>query len=532
MKIFNHITTAVFSALLLLTSCNDLEQYPSDQFTDKNFWSAERAQYMLNTAYSQMYNAGKMWTDESLSDNVIDGRKVTDQRLIRTGQATATLGVFDGEWANLYSSIKTCHIFLKNVDNVKGIDEAAKKRMIAEIRFIRAYEYFRLTNFYGDVLFFTKDVTLDEVSNMSRTPAAEVMAFIHSELDEIMDYLPSRDEMPTEENGRITRGAAAMLQARAYLMENDWANVSKYCDLLMNHSDQYGTYTLFPTYAGLFEEENEYNPEIILCRSQVKNLMTWGEMWDMALLSLGGRAPDRVPQQDLVDNYLTIGGFTINEEGTDYNADKPYENRDPRLTATVIYDGYKWGENYGDGSSDIVIDFQNGTDATTGTGSNGVATGYAVRKYYAPQAEGDLSSGLNIIMMRYADVLLMYAEAQLEQGAFNEEVWNKTIREIRKRAGFSVDKALNFPKEKSQDELRQIIRQERRSELALEGLRWYDIKRWKAGSEYLNEPVRGASFIKNLSINMSFDENRDYLWAVPQSQIDLNKNLLPQNPGY
>lgn len=535
MKIFNYYirTIAIFAAsYLLLTGCNKLEQNPENRFTDKNFWSPERAMYIVNTAYSQMYNAEKMWTDEALSDNVIDGRKVTDQRLIRTGQAISTIGVFDYEWRELYSSIKTCHIFLKNVDNIKSIDEAVKKRMIAEIRFIRAYEYFRLTNFYGDILFFTKDITLDEAKTMSRTPAAEVMAFIHNELDEIMMELPSRDEMPKEENGRITRGAVAMLQARAYLMESDWKNVEKYCDCLINHSDKYGTYSLFPSYAGLFEEENEYNQEVILCRAQVKNMMTWDEMLDMAPLSLGGRAPDRVPQQNLVDNYLTLGGFTINENGTDYKTDAPYDNRDPRMTATVIYDGYKWSDNFNDGSSDVLIDFQNGTDATTGQGSNGCATGYAVRKYYAPQAAGDLSSGLNIIMMRYADVLLMYAEAKLEQGMLNEDIWNKTIREIRSRAGFTVDKALNFPANKTKDELRQIVRNERRSELALEGLRWYDIKRWKAGSEYLNEPVRGASFIKNLSIKMSFDENRDYLWAVPQSQIDLNNNLLPQNPGY
>ena len=111
------------------------------------------------------------------------------------------------------------------------------------------------------------------------------------------------------------------------------------------------------------------------------------------------------------------------------------------------------------------------------------------------------------------------------------DVWNSTVRAIRQRAGFKTAKALNFPADKSQTELRQILRNERRCELALEGLRWYDIKRWKAGSEYLTQPVRGASFTHDIPWKFTFDENRDYLWAVPQSQIDLNPNL-GQNPGY
>ena len=187
-----------------------------------------------------------------------------------------------------------------------------------------------------------------------------------------------------------------------------------------------------------------------------------------------------------------------------------------------------------DGSKDVVINIRpgSGTDAYDG-GGNGTSTGYFTRKYYNPQAPGDQNSGMNIITMRYADILLMYAEAVHETSGMTEEVWNKTIRPIRERAGFIADAALNFPAGKSKEEMRQIIRDERRVEMAMEGLRWYDIKRWKAGNEYLSGKVRGASFVdENKLDTRKFEEARDYLWAVPISEINLNPNLAPNNPGY
>jgi hypothetical protein len=536
MKIKKYIYLFAAVSGLTLTACNGMENAPGNQFTDANFWdSPDRAQYVVNMAYAQMYNAGKMWRDESLSDNMIDGRSTTDQRLMRMGQATPSTGIFASEWADLYGGIKTCHVFLENIDAITNLDPAKKARMIAEIRFVRAYIYFRLTNFYGDIPFFTKDITVDESNTISRTSHAEVMAFIHQELNDIIGDLPSRNDLPESENGKITKGAVVALQARAYLMDSDWSNVQKYCEMLINQPETYGSYALFPSYRGLFEEGNEYNQEVILDRAYVRNLLTWGEILDMVPLSKGGRVADRVPQQSLVDSYLTLTGYTIDEAGTDYDANHPYDNRDPRLAATIIYDNYDWSANVGDGSKDEVIHIDpagdNTVDTYIGTGSNTTATGYYTRKWFAPQATGDMSSGLNIIMFRYADILLMWAEAKLEQNQMTADVWNSTVRAIRQRAGFKTAKALNFPADKSQAELRQILRNERRCELALEGLRWYDIKRWKAGSEYLTQPVRGASFTHDIPWKFTFDENRDYLWAVPQSQIDLNPNL-GQNPGY
>lgn len=528
----------VVSAMMLLAACNAMENVPTNKFTDNSYWTSEaKAQNVVNMAYSQMYDAGKMWSDESLSDNVIDGRTVTDQRAIRKGQATPSIGVFDSEWKNLYGGIKTCHVFLEKVDLVPNMNPAAKARMIAEIRFIRAAIYFRLVNFYGDVPFFTKDITLDEANSISRTSAATVLQFIHDELEDIKDDLPINTALSADEQGKITKGAVSMLQARVYLMEGNWDKVITYTDNLINNQGEYGTYDLYPSYRGLFEEENEYNQEVIMDRSYVKKLLTWGDMVDMAPLSVGGRAINRVPQQSLVDSYIMLNGKRIDEQGSNYNKDYPYANRDPRMTATIIYDGYDWNGNVNDGSQGTVIHIDPNTSTTVDKyiyGSNNTATGYYVRKYYSPQDAGDLNSGLNIITMRYADVLLMYAEAKFEKGEFTEDIWNMTIKRIRERAGFTDSGALEYPS-LSSDDMRKLIRNERRCELAMEGLRWFDIKRWKAGSEYLTGNVEGATFdgVGTIRVDSyNFNEQRDYLWAVPQSQIDLNHNLAPNNPGY
>ena len=509
-------------AVLMLCSCNEMENAPTNKFTDNSYWtSTTKAQYVVNMAYSQMYNAGRMWSDESLSDNAYDGRSVDDQRAIRKGMATPSLDIFKNEWKDLYGGIKTCHVFLEKVDLVPNMDASVKARMIAEIRYIRASLYFRLTNLYGAVPFFTEDITLEESRSVSRTDRETIISFIHQELEDIKDALPTRDQLPEEDKGKITKGAVCALQARVYLMDSDWNNVMLYCDNLMNKQGEYGTYALFPDYAGLFDEANEYNEEIIMDRSYVPNLITWGEMVDMIPLSRGGRAVNRVPQQSLVDTYLMLSGKTISEAGTDYNPAYPYDNRDPRLTATIIYDGYDWSGNVDDGSKDVVINIRpgSGTDAYDG-GGNGTSTGYFTRKYYNPQAPGDQNSGMNIITMRYADILLMYAEAlnELNNGATPEA--EKAVEDVRLRA-FNNDASKVGTIPSGYEEFKNFIIQERKLELSNEGLRKSDLARWGILVDYLTtEKEKLVQLAKREGRYANVDVYRAYKLASTPSFAD------------
>ncbi len=528
---------ALFALVVTFSNCNKMDLYPTNQYTDENFWlSAANADLMVNMAYNQMYSADKMWNDEALSDNVFEGRSNTNQRIIRNGNADPTLERFKTEWKDAYGGLKTCHIYLDNVDRVPNMPDALKAQRKAEIRFIRAYIYFRLVNFYGAVPFATTDITLEQSKTMSRTSKNEILSFVHSELDEVMQLLPSKNNLSGLDKARTTKAAACALQARAYLYESNWAKVATYTDSLINNQDKFGSYSLFPSYPGLFTVANEYNSEVILDYGYLINKKTWGKYYNAAPLTLGANLNAYAPLQGLVNSYIMLNGNTISQDPA-YNDNNPYVNRDPRMSATVFYDGSTIQKLDGSIATIRTRPGSGTPDAYVNAAANATSTGYYIRKYFDVAADQTLNSGLNIIIMRYADILLMNAEAKFELGQMNATVWDKTIKAIRTRAGFTLASALDYPSGLPQTQMRSTIWNERRSELALEGLRYFDIVRWKAGSQYLNGVVNGAKFANNNTAYIvldtrKFDEGRDYLWSVPRAEIDQNKNLLPNNTGY
>ncbi|MBN2660298.1 MAG: RagB/SusD family nutrient uptake outer membrane protein [Tannerellaceae bacterium] len=528
--------------LASLSGCQDLDLAPTDKFTEANYWtSAEKASMVLNTAYGQLTSSGRYFSNESLSDNMYEGRGNSSEKMISSGQADASNSRFSEEWKNSYAGIKTCNVFLENVDKVPNMNETLRTRMKAEARFIRAWLYLQLTTWYGDVPLFEKDITLEESKSISRTPKAAILTFIYNELDEVEAVLPTNTEYAEADRGRITKGAAIALKARAYLYQNDWANVVAACEKLIGNTSN-GTYALFSSYEGIFKPENEYNSEVILDYQYVPSVRVWEEMYDLAPLSVGARINSKAPTQELVDDYIMMNGKSIKEANSGYDESNPYKNRDPRFAATIVYHGAKWVRPDGTiqtiyikpGSTPSDNTYGN-VDEYIGAGSNSTSTGYYLRKNYDPTSEIGMKSGLNLILIRYADVLLMYAEAMNELGKMDEAVWNKTIRPLRERAGFTDAPSLIYPTEGN---MQTIIRRERRVELAMEGLRIFDIRRWKTAENVLNGYPHGAQFgeasIDNGYIRLekrTFNPERDYLWAVPLSQKDLNPNL-GQNPGY
>jgi len=174
--IFNKYYTGVISVMLIiLTSCNDLNQVPTGQFTDETYWySTDKASYVLNMAYNQMMNDSYFFANEALSDNLFVCR-TSDEKLISSGIGSATTGRFANEWSDCFGGIRTCDTFLENIDRVPAMDETLKARMIAEARFIRASLFFRLTTWYGDVPLFEKNLTVAESKTIARTSHADVL---------------------------------------------------------------------------------------------------------------------------------------------------------------------------------------------------------------------------------------------------------------------------------------------------------------------------------------------------------------------
>jgi hypothetical protein len=530
--------------------CRKLNIAPTDSYSDLNFWTTSANVYnALNNNYGLILTSSMYFNPEGMSDNAYS-QSNSDLLLIGSGTANAQTAEFANDWAYYFKTIKSCNEFLVNVDKNKTLDAATLTRLKAETRFVRAYEDFNLTKWYGDVPLVNDDITEDEAKVIPRTPKADVVNFILSELTAIIPSLPTQDQLAPTENGRVTKGAALALEARVLLYQgNKMADVVTVCESLMNN--QNGTYSLNPNYANLFNDPstNKSNPETIFALQYVPTTTrTWSDFWDFCPNSIGGRTSALAPTQELVNDYIMMNGDTITQSGSGYDPANPYINRDPRLSATVVYDKYFWNSGNGINGTSKTIYIKPGSDPTdAATGQAGPdeyvsnresssPTGYYWRKYFDPSAQANFVSGDNLYLFRYAEILLDYAEAKNSLGQMNATIWNETIGALRIRAGFTDPNATGYP---AGGDMTSIIRRERRVEMALEGLRTDDIRRWKTAQIVLNGYAHGAQFSGDPTTDngfiraqkRQFNPNRDYLWAVPSGDLGLDKNLT-QNPGY
>ena len=543
MKIFRNISIISLAAMLAL-GCKKLDIAPNDQYSSLNFWTTSANVYnALNNNYSLMYNSNLYFNLEGTSDNAYSANN-SDLLLIASGTANSQTTEFQNDWASYYSAIKSCNEFLAFVDQNKTLDAATLARVKAEVRFIRAFEDFNLTKWYGDVPLINDNITEDQAKTEARTPQAQVYTFIVSEMDAIASALPTKDQLASTENGRITKGAALALKARVLLYQNKWADVVTTCEALMGGTN--GTYSLAPNYENLFNDPttNKTNNESILSLQYVPaTTRTWSNYWDFAPRSVGGRVSALAPTQELVNDYIMLNGDSITQAGSGYTEANPYVNRDPRLTATVVYDGYQWNNEGSINGPSKTIYIKPGSDPTqpgldeySRNSESSSPTGYYWRKYFDPSALANYQSGNNLHLFRYAEILLDYAEAKNALGQMDATVWGQTIGALRTRAGFTDPNALNYP---GNTDMTVIIRRERRVELALEGLRTDDLRRWKLANTVLNGYVHGAQFSGDPSTDngyiraqkRTFNPNRDYLWAIPLSELNLDK-ALTQNPNY
>src|SRR5690606_14044968 len=327
-------------AVVLISGCEKLDLVPENTFTDETYWtSQDKAQTFLNTAYSQMMGSNYFFYNEALSDNAYNGRgDNAGAASIASGTYDQSLARIKEEWNNRYAGIKTTNLILSNMDRVPNMDESIRNRMKAEARFIRAWQHFQLMTWFGDIPLLEKDPSIEEAQNITRTPRTEVLEFISSELTGIIDDLPLKSGYSEAETGKISRGAVVAFLARVHLYEGNWTQVIANCERLM--SGELGNYGLFPSYEGLFLPQNQNSQEDILRLQYAPVDRTWGEFFDMAPISVGGRVNALAPTQELVDSYPMINGMPIGEPGSGFDEADPYGNRDPRLAATVVYHNY------------------------------------------------------------------------------------------------------------------------------------------------------------------------------------------------
>ena len=561
-------TNFIILLMVAVAGCKKLDLKPKNQYTDENFWQVDANVYnALNTCYSQQISGGysgsssaaqAYFYNEALSDNAycpLDVNVGTPTAISSGDDANFNPAInrVKYEWGSYYTNIRSCNLFLENVDKNTTLGSALIARLKGEARYLRAHAYLRLTNLFGDVPLITKIQTPEEAKVTAKTAKADVVAFILSELDAAAAVLPNRDNQDATDKGRITIGAAKALKARTLLYNARWADCVAVCEDLMNNPSVNGTYSLVPSFPAVFSTNNKYNSEVIADLGYSKPNRTWGDWGDFGPFytgpgAVGASNSNLVPTQDLVESYLTLDGKAITDNGSGYDSDNEYVNRDPRLTYTVVYDNYPWVNQLGatytvrtkPGSIPIPDPKNPPPDIKNlyGTGS-ATSSGYYWRKYFDPTVNDGFNYGENIIIQRWAEVLLMEAEAKTMLGQMDAGVWDRTIKPLRARAGFTNPAALNFPGNTSMSMIDQV-RNERRSELALESLRYDDIKRWKIAEVVLNHPtgdeVRGAKFGNNNTtyirlVVRRFNPAKHYLWPIPTETIQTDPNIT-QNPGW
>lgn len=509
---------------LFIGGCDFLKTKPKGEIYAGNFWRTEEdARLAVNDLYNYLYSYD-IFAWDSMSDIATANRGFVATADYIRGIQTAQSGYSNDQWYRNYRGIGAANRFLENVEHVESKNQQLIERYKAEARFIRAYLYTYLTFWFGDVPLITKPLSLEEAEKVTRTDRKKVWDFIASEFQEISKVLPvsySGDNL-----GRITKGAALAMKARAMLWAGRYSEAAEAAKAVMD----LGVYSLYPSYEKLFSYQAEHNQEVILNREFLVNEDPGGVFGRIGPASQHGANSDYVPTKKIVDAYEMKNGLPIDDPDSGYDPRHPYQNRDPRLDYSI----FVYGDTLPNGQIyDPRPGFRGADDITDGVWTT--KTGFNIEKYVNPEdLDTPFNTGINIILIRYAEVLLTYAEGKIEAGMIDQSVYD-AINKVRQRA--DVDMPPIEPP-KTQEELRQIVRHERMVELAFEGLRFFDVRRWGIADEVLNGPIYGLTYETKegeletwqfLVFQRHFTDT-DYLWPLPKKEVELTG--MRQNPGY
>ncbi|MDJ1500826.1 RagB/SusD family nutrient uptake outer membrane protein [Xanthocytophaga agilis] len=477
MKIRNTIYTLVF---ILVSGCGVLDQSPESSFTPDNFYkNADDARSAVSAVYDQMnynnlYNQ-LMWI---LQDQATDdaewggGRSTANQAKNDLDKYTFTpaTSTFQSVWSACYRGINQANTVIGRVPDI-SMDEALKKRYVAEATLLRGFYYFTLVRLFGGVpIVLTETTSLNNLT-IARSSVEEVYTQIIKDFTEAESVLPVN--YSAAEIGRVTQGAAKALLAKVYLTRQEWEKAATKAKEVID----LGIYDLWTNYAEAFLIANKNGKEAIF------EIQAMGGGFNEGSFMQGYMRPP-------FDKVNNIAGF----------GDDPATQN--------LYEAYS--EN--DKRRDVTLRLYSATSTPAAPAS--ITFPCYVNKYLDPTATANGEGSNNFPIIRYADVLLMYAEALNELGANNSDAY-KAINRIRNRAGLD-----DLAEGLTQDEFRNSVLLERRLELAFEGHRWYDLARTR----------RLISALKAQNPDIVVEE-RHYLFPIPQTERDVNP-LLEQNPDY
>ena len=570
-----YIILAMTGTMFLSIGCNKLvDMKPLNEISDASYWTnADQFKLAANEFYTYLRGFGDILDNNPHSDRRSDILYTRDGANTFSN-GTNTIPNTDGSWNSAYSRIRATNYLLSKAESYAKPAEIEK--YVAEAKFFRAYLYFDLLQLFGGVPIIKAPLSPESPELQApRNSRDEVVDFIVADLESAIAVLPLESAIATADKGRVSKGAAQAFLSRVALYEGTWqkfrnnsARANTLLDKAALNADAVITskqYELFaPTVLGdsaqkyLFILENQQSNPANLTKSANKEYIL-ANRYDFASRQIRINITHQLlgnvqwGVKKLMDMYLAQDGLPI-EKSPLFKGYKTttseYENRDNRMIYTWMQDGKYYWDNENPGAR---ITWRG--DAADIAGSRGRAniatgSGYAPQKFATERRLQDLEEGYDYPVIRYAEVLLNYAEAVFEKnGTISDADLDKSLNLVRNRINKKMPKLSNNLIQTNGLAMRTEIRRERTLELFLEGFRRDDLIRWKTAEIEMPKPIEGIVWtgtayetrwagIKNQVINGNYrlEGNRQwsekhYLLPIPSQQIQLNPNLV-QNPGW
>ncbi len=565
------------AAGLCLTSCESMDLVPKMEGNTESWYTTETE---LNLAANDFYILG-YWQEPLISsEQWTDNTTYRLQNRNPGSNGTVLDGTLNGQqyevyalWQQSYKLIARCNTMLENIHKAEGnVAESVINRYKGEAYFCRACKYADLTFFYGDVPYMDRTMTIDEAEKMGRRNKDEVKELTYADFDKAIEYLP--ESYGVNEEIHATKGAALAMKARYALYMHDYdiaEDAAKRCIDL-------GLYELYPSYSELFLQSTKNVSEKVFClpRSIATDVILDSWFVNNSLPRNAGGYGSYNPSWDLLAAYLCTDGLPIDESPL-FDPHNPFKNRDPRCTMTIVefntrHVGFEYDPsplakevmNYNTGNMQQNHDAQ---IVNTNCSYNGLLWKKSIDETWT---ENGRQVETDYIVIRYADVLLIYAEALIEQNK-DLDVAADYINQVRARA-YGVDKSATseYPAVVATDQaqMRKAVRIERRMEFAMENQRLQDLMRWDLAIKALNgynyillrdaqqeltDVVNTGNWFWGMTPQIDEDGLADFsalfnaglcttgaqrvfpkrqmLWPIPTHDTQLNPNL-GNNPGY
>ncbi|MBX3256434.1 MAG: RagB/SusD family nutrient uptake outer membrane protein [Chitinophagaceae bacterium] len=520
-----NIFVLLSASLLLFSSCKKdmLQLDPTDKLSSGSFWKSKDD---FNMALAACYNTLQDYylctgiqDLDGISDNGVSVFSYANEQNINQG-ITVSSHATDMWYYNGYKRLATYNIFLQNLSNYNGADMtgAEKQNLEAEVKLMRAMEYYRLWTFYGSVPLVLEPLTV-ETQYVAKSPAEDIFQQIVEDCDFAITNLPPVDFWSSQ--GHLSKAAAQIVKARAYLYHGyDQSGTAQANDMnvaasVSSEIINSGLFSLGDYYRGLFApsvgQQNNNKEYLFAVYFLGPNNSKFG-LWDFNISTMQFYWQSVHPTNSLLNAYEFSDGAPYNPNDPRVDPNHLYKHRDPRMAQTVCIDTVHWE----DGTYDILGEpktpslpylYWKSCDKEEVTQNGGVNS-----------QKQNTNITAYVPIMRYAEVLLNHAEAVNEVSGPTNAVYDD-INAIRARA-----KMPPLPAGLSQSQMRERIRHERRVELAFEGSRYFDIKRWRIAEQVLNGVDDGI-------VTRQFISPKNYTWPLPEAETLINKNL-EQNLDY